>query len=434
MPIQIVKTLLGPVGATGPTGPLGPVGFTGASGPVGSTGGLGSTGATGPIGNTGGQGSTGSTGPVGATGAGTTGATGPIGPTGQTGATGPIGATGAAADVMVFMGNMTSGTQMGTVESGPPANGAFWHVTANFSHATGGGPTINYTIGDEIVWSTADGAWVIVGSDITVIVGPTGATGPIGASGATGPQGNPGNTGATGPTGNTGGQGATGATGPTGSTGGQGNTGSTGATGPTGNTGGQGSTGATGPTGNTGGTGSTGATGPTGGTGATGPNGGTDIVNDTTPQLGGNLDVNSNSIVSTSAGDINIVPDTTGNVNLQDKTLKRPTLLDVAEKVNALGSVSGTTSINYESGEVVTASATGAVTWSLTNPSATGLSCTFTLILTNGGVGTQTWMTGTKWPGGTPPTLTTSGVDILSFNTVDAGTTWRGILAGADFK
>lgn len=40
----------------------------------------------------------------------------------------------------------------------------------------------------------------------------------------------------------------------------------------------------------------------------------TDLVNDLTPQLGGNLDVNGNSIVSVSAGNINITPDTTGRV------------------------------------------------------------------------------------------------------------------------
>ena len=42
----------------------------------------------------------------------------------------------------------------------------------------------------------------------------------------------------------------------------------------------------------------------------------TDLVNDTTPQLGGNLDVNSNSIVSTSNGEINITPNGTGSVVL----------------------------------------------------------------------------------------------------------------------
>ncbi len=42
----------------------------------------------------------------------------------------------------------------------------------------------------------------------------------------------------------------------------------------------------------------------------------TDISQDTTPQLGGNLDVNGNSIVSASNGDINLTPNGTGNVLL----------------------------------------------------------------------------------------------------------------------
>ena len=49
---------------------------------------------------------------------------------------------------------------------------------------------------------------------------------------------------------------------------------------------------------------------------ATGGGGGGDVVDDTTPQLGGDLDVNGNSITSASAGDIPITPDTTGDVIL----------------------------------------------------------------------------------------------------------------------
>ena len=79
---------------------------------------------------------------------------------------------------------------------------------------------------------------------------PVGATGPTGAAGATGPAG------------------ATGATGPQGPAGADGNDGATGATG---------------------------ATGPQGPAGA---DGGTNIVVDTTPQLGGDLDMNSKFISS----------------------------------------------------------------------------------------------------------------------------------------
>ena len=41
-----------------------------------------------------------------------------------------------------------------------------------------------------------------------------------------------------------------------------------------------------------------------------------DVADDSTPQLGGNLDVNGNSIVSASAGNIAITPDTTGKIIL----------------------------------------------------------------------------------------------------------------------
>ena len=77
--------------------------------------------------------------------------------------------------------------------------------------------------------------------------------------------------------------------------------GAQGSTGPTGAQGAVGSTGAQGATGSGGSTGAQGAAGPTGAQGATaaagaqgaaGSNGGTDIVNDTSPQLGGNLDCN----------------------------------------------------------------------------------------------------------------------------------------------
>lgn len=56
-------------------------------------------------------------------------------------------------------------------------------------------------------------------------------------------------------------------------------------------------------------------------TDCTGSGGGlTDVVDDTTPQLGGNLDVNGNKIVSVSNGDIDIEPNGTGNVLLGNFT------------------------------------------------------------------------------------------------------------------
>lgn len=77
--------------------------------------------------------------------------------------------------------------------------------------------------------------------------------------------------------------------------------------------------------------------------------------------------------------------------------------------------------------------ATGSLGWTFSNVPATG-SIVVCLELTNGGTGTQTWASGTKWPGGTAPTLTTSGVDVLAFITDDGGTAWRGVALMLDSK
>lgn len=51
------------------------------------------------------------------------------------------------------------------------------------------------------------------------------------------------------------------------------------------------------------------------------------------------------------------------------------------------------------------------------------------LIITNGGAATVTWPTSVKWASGTAPTLTASGVDVLTFLTPDGGVTWYGTVA-----
>jgi hypothetical protein len=125
-----------------------------------------------------------------------------------------------------------------------------------------------------------------------------------------------------------------------------------------------------------------------------------------------------------------------GYINFSDEQAIRPEIKDYAETVNALGDVGGgTDAIDISVGNVVTATvSTGAQTFTFTNPSATGKACSFTLILTNGGSQTVNWPSSVDWAGGTAPTLTTSGIDILTFTTVDAGTIWYGFAAGTDMK
>ena len=107
-----------------------------------------------------------------------------------------------------------------------------------------------------------------------------------------------------------------------------------------------------------------------------------------------------------------------------------------SEDVNAIGSTGGgTQDIDLTLGNVVTATVdTSANTFTFSNPPASGKAGSFTLILTNGGSQTVNFPASVDWAGGTAPTLTTSGVDVLTFTTVDGGTIWYGFLAGADLK
>jgi len=125
-----------------------------------------------------------------------------------------------------------------------------------------------------------------------------------------------------------------------------------------------------------------------------------------------------------------------GYINFQDEQAIRPDLKDYAETVNAIGGTGGgTQDIDVTAGNVVTATVdTSTNTFTFSNPSATGKACSFTLILTNGGSQTVNWPSSVDWAGGTAPSLTSSGVDILTFTTVDAGTIWYGFAAGTDMK
>lgn len=111
-----------------------------------------------------------------------------------------------------------------------------------------------------------------------------------------------------------------------------------------------------------------------------------------------------------------------------------PVLRGWREGVLALGAIAVAAAVDLRQGNVVTATLTGAVTLTLTNPAGSGFGCGFVLYLTNGGAYTITWPTNVKWAGGFAPTLTASGLDILAFQTIDGGTTWRGLLAGKDVK
>lgn len=79
---------------------------------------------------------------------------------------------------------------------------------------------------------------------------------------------------------------------------------------------------------------------------------------------------------------------------------------------------------DYATGYVFSTTISGATTISLTNVPATGTAMLM-LRLTNGGSKTVTWPSGIKWPGGTAPALTASGLDEVVLMRTNAGV-WSG--------
>lgn len=74
------------------------------------------------------------------------------------------------------------------------------------------------------------------------------------------------------------------------------------------------------------------------------------------------------------------------------------------------------------------------LTFAFSNPGSSGRGSSFTLIMNNAAGATSiTWPATVDWPGGNEPTWS-SGIDIVSFFTVNGGTTWYGQLGGKDFQ
>jgi len=211
-----------------------------------------------------------------------------------------------------------------------------------------------------------------------------------------------------------------------------------------------------------------------------------DLITDTTPQLGGNLDVNGNSIVSTSNANITLAPNGTGDVVLSADTVKIGDLNanatittdgtgdlilntnsgsssgsitiadgsngnitiapngtgqvavngelvlseDYKEGVVTIGTVGASHTISLANGTVQTATLTSATACTFTMPTATaGKSFIFLLKQPASGLNTPTTatFTGVKYPAslGAPIITAILGrMDILTF--VADGTNWYG--------
>jgi hypothetical protein len=190
---------------------------------------------------------------------------------------------------------------------------------------------------------------------------------------------------------------------------------------------------------------------------AAGGGGLSNVVEDVTPQLGGNLDLNSQTIngtgtigitgaiTATSYGGIteaNLVDKSaaetvsglwtmSGGINMADATLDRPKLEDYGITSTSPSSSSGAITLDLSAGNSFQTTLTENITSiTLSNPPASGTYGECIWKITQGASAyTVTFPAAVLWPdGGTAPTISTTNgdVDIVVMRTWDAGTTWYG--------
>jgi len=215
---------------------------------------------------------------------------------------------------------------------------------------------------------------------------------------------------------------------------------------------------------------------------ASGGGGLANVVEDTTPQLGGDLDINGFDLTATFAFDITLGAE--GYVNLpggggiryqdtgtqtmlnyvsgsamtsvagagvtnwlfnnfdlymNDNEITMPVLTDYGVTSNSLTVTANAVAVSLATGnafEIDLEAATGAVTITLSNPPASGTlgECILKVQQDTTAARTITWAGGTfKWPGGSAPTMSAAAdaIDIYTFKTWDGGTTWYGNYAQA---
>lgn len=92
-----------------------------------------------------------------------------------------------------------------------------------------------------------------------------------------------------------------------------------------------------------------------------------------------------------------------------------------------LGNLTGTITMDLDVGNCFYGTVTGNTTFAFSNVPSTGDFVFVTIEITNGGASATdpAWPAAVNWPGGSPPALTVTGVDVITMYTRDGGTTWN---------
>lgn len=147
----------------------------------------------------------------------------------------------------------------------------------------------------------------------------------------------------------------------------------------------------------------------------------TEVSQDTTPQLGGNLDVNGNQLVSVSNGNIVIAPNGTGKTKVSALNYNEGAIY-------SLGTTSGTITPDVANGNVQKITLNGNLTLNAFANAVAGQS--MTIIITQDATGSRTLTSTMKWADGFKDLSTgANAIDIVSI--YYDGTTYYASLATA---
>ena len=155
-------------------------------------------------------------------------------------------------------------------------------------------------------------------------------------------------------------------------------------------------------------------------------------VNATTLQIGG-------TSITATAAEINYLDITTLGLTEASKAVTADANGVVSfdngtiDEVTSVTSSSNAATINLRDGNVFEHDLTENVTYTFSNPAASGRSSAFVLkVIQDSSARTITWPSSVDWAAATAPTLTTTsgGVDVFVFLTIDGGTTYYGFTAG----
>lgn len=123
-------------------------------------------------------------------------------------------------------------------------------------------------------------------------------------------------------------------------------------------------------------------------------------------------------------------------VDMAGVIVQQVTMRDVSEATNILGNRSGALTVNYDIGHVATVTLTGNITSLTINGVSTSAGSNWLTFVINHGTGPFTWAhpSGTKWAGGSPPTLSSGASEVSVVTYVWVGTDIYGFLGGIDFS